>query len=75
MRLFVLTILFAFLAACAPQVPDSRTAKATDFEDVPDVAETPSGTDQPPKLGDIELCDARDYRPLIGSTSSATTFP
>lgn len=75
MRLFVLTTLFAFLAACAPQVPDSRTTTVSDFEDLPDVRQSREDADQPPKLSDIELCDAREYRPLIGSSSAATTFP
>lgn len=55
-----------FLTACGPPSIDDRVDAV-----VPPQVEA---EDSSPKLGEIELCDARDYRPLIGKAVEATTF-
>ncbi len=57
--------LLILLAACAPVPGDDEPAIVTEVV-VADVVE------EPPAL---EQCDAADYRPLIGTTIAATTFP
>lgn len=71
MRLTLPIVGLAVLAACAPTSVDDRASQT-----VPD-AEPPGieGETGEPKLGDVELCDARDYRHLMGSDVAATTFP
>ena len=58
------------LAACAPDTspgPDTRPAAA----ELPEDEKSEGGEG----LADIELCDAADYRDLIGSPVAATSFP
>lgn len=71
MRIWTAMIVMATLAACAPQVPDARVSGGSDGA----VQDRNGALNQPPKVGEIELCDARNYRPLIGQPVSATTFP
>ena len=63
----IAALVFA-LAACSSDVPDDRNL---------DIGETVSdGEDgKEPGLADIELCDAADYRGLIGTSIAATTLP
>ena len=71
MRNCVTIIAGLILAGCAPQVPDSRTS-----DDAAAISsDRQSSLNQPLKPGEIEFCDARDYRALIGSPVAATTFP
>lgn len=79
MRLLAVIAIFAALAACAPTVVDDRAIVTVTGEGLPDNAPPSVGgeveqEDNEPKLADIELCDARDYRQLIGSDVKATTF-
>lgn len=79
MRALPMLAIFAALAACAPTSVDDRAIVTLPSESLPNAA-PPSvdavveQEDAEPKLADIELCDARDYRPLIGSDVKATTF-
>ena len=70
-RLIPITIgLFTLLVACGPDDGpglDTRPAAA----ELPDAEKS----DGDGGLADIELCDAKDYRDLIGSSVTATTFP
>ena len=59
--------------ACGP-APDSD-AVVTKVVVVPAAAEGEETGQDPAGLADIELCDARDYRPLIGSNIAAATLP
>ena len=54
------------LAACAGEPPDDRTAEP--MEDPLDPGEAPG-------LEEIELCDAQEYRGLIGTGIAALTLP
>lgn len=58
------------LLACAPTVPED-TGIVTADRPAPGPSEGGGGGG----LADIELCDAGDYRPLVGSPVAATTFP
>ncbi len=71
MRPIAVTIAIVALTACAPSYSDDRAIVTLPNDAPPSVVKE----DAEPKLADIELCDARDYRPLIGSNVSATTFP
>ena len=70
MRLLILNVLAAaiLVAGCAPPPPGGGNAVATA------TADTGTG-DKEPGLADIELCDAEEYRPLIGSNIAAVTLP
>lgn len=65
MRYFLLSIFgaAALLAGCETSTPDSGDAAE-------DLVVSEEQT-----LDKIELCDAADYRPLIGSNIAATTLP
>ena len=58
----------AFLTACGAPVPEAAAAEETATTDDSAGAEETS-------LADIELCDARDYRPLIGTNVASATLP
>ena len=62
--------------ACAP-APESAvivTEEISSASPGADATEAETGTGSA-GLADIELCDAADYRPLIGSNIAATTLP
>ena len=69
MRFTVLPALIVGLGACAPEAPDDR--------DLPEDRALPGPSEEIDGggLADIELCDAEDYRPLVGSDVGATSFP
>ena len=69
MRFTILPALILALAACAPATPDDRVT--SEDRALPGPSEEIDGGG----LADIELCDAEDYRPLVGSSVDATTFP
>ncbi|MCG6882534.1 MAG: hypothetical protein LJE62_02125 [Silicimonas sp.] len=56
-------------AACAPVTPDDRTGVEID-RPVPGASEGGGSG-----LADVELCDASQYRPLVGQSVDATRFP
>ena len=58
----------AFLTACGTPPPEAA---------IPDEPETTdeSAAAEETSLADIELCDASDYRPLIGTNVAAATLP
>lgn len=58
--------------ACAPA--ENSEVIVTE-EVVPAETESEETGEEPAGLADIELCDAADYRPLIGSNVAATTLP
>lgn len=76
MRLKFLSVL-ALMAACAPTVPDSRTIDEDATVTQTDFPETSAVETEPaqPGLADIELCDAKDYRHLIGAVAAQQSFP
>ena len=57
-----------FLTACGAPPPEAVPAEETATTDDSAGAEETS-------LADIELCDARDYRPLIGTNVASATLP
>lgn len=58
-----------WLAACAPTAPDDTVPTDPD-RPAPGPSETGGEG-----LAEVELCDAEDYRQLIGSAVAATSFP
>ena len=70
MRLLILnTFVFAgLLAACAPATSGDESATGED-------AEMASAEGEGSGLADIEMCDAEDYRSLIGSNIASVTLP
>lgn len=69
MRFTIFPALLLGLTACAPTAPDDRVPSGDRALPGPS-EEIPGGG-----LADIELCDAADYRPLVGSDVGATSFP
>ncbi len=69
MRFTIASAIILGLAACEPTVPDDRAAP--EDRALPGPSEDVGGGG----LADIELCDAEDYRPLVGSNVDATSFP
>ncbi len=69
MRFTIASALILGLAACAPTAPDDRVVEAD--RALPGPSEEIEGGG----LAEIELCDAEDYRPLVGSSVDATSFP
>lgn len=69
MRLTFPAVAFLALAACADAPPNDRTA--AEDRALPGPSERIEGGG----LADVELCDAEDYRPLIGTDVRATRFP
>ena len=65
-QIFQAIAALGLLAACAPAAPGEPAAARQDALPVDDKA---------PGLADIELCDARDYRPLIGAHIASVTLP
>jgi hypothetical protein len=76
MRLKFLSVL-ALMAACAPTVPDQRVIEEDVLENTSDFPEANAIEPEPsePGLADIELCDAKDYRHLIGAVAAQQNFP
>ncbi len=69
MRFTLLGAACLILAACAASAPNDR-APAEDRA-LPGPSEEIAGGG----LAEIELCDAEEYRPLIGTDVAATSFP
>ncbi len=69
MRFTIFQALLLGLAACAPTAPDDRFVPGD--RALPGPSEEIDGEG----LADIELCDAEDYRSLVGSDVGATSFP
>ena len=69
MRFTIFLLAATYLTACAAEAPDDRTEP--EDRALPGPSEEIKGGG----LADIELCDAEDYRPLVGSPVSATSFP
>lgn len=69
MRFTFPALMFVALAACASSAPDDRDQPEN--RALPGPSEDIAGGG----LADVELCDARNYRGLIGSDVGATTFP
>ena len=67
-----LAFLVLVLSACAPDVPDDRFGESIVEEGAGEESEASDGGEA---LGDIEFCDAADYRGLIGSNIAAVTLP
>ena len=69
-RLAPLAFCLAALSACGPEDGPA-------LDDRPAAAELPDDqkTDGEGGLADIELCDAADYRALIGTSVTDTSFP
>lgn len=65
-RMFHALAVLGLLAACAPAAPEDAAMEEEDALAV---------EDKEPGLADIELCDARDYRPLIGAHIASVTLP
>lgn len=61
------------LTACAPTIPDDRSSATSTSgnQNLPGPSEPVGGTG----LAAIEMCDAPQYRPLVGQPVSATSFP
>ncbi len=68
MRFTIIPALAIVLTACAPTVPDDR--EVVKDRALPGPSEEIDGGG----LADIELCDAEDYRPLVGTSVDATSF-
>ena len=66
--LMLASVLVVLLAGCGggATVPDARRS---------DPVTLVSGDAKEPGLADIELCDASDYRPMIGTNFAAVTLP
>ncbi len=75
MRLMTIAILLACLTACAPAAPDDREASDTSGTGGDRALPGPSEQVGGEGLAAIELCDAKDYRHLVGSNVAATSFP
>ena len=69
MRFTILLAALPFLVACAAEAPDDRTEP--EDRALPGPSEEIKGGG----LAGIELCNAEEYRPLVGSPVSATSFP
>lgn len=68
---FAAVAVLSLLVACA-------SAEPTPGEGPPpmdDEVSLDEGGGKEPGLADIELCDAEDYRPLIGTNIAAATLP
>lgn len=70
MRLLIIKAIAAasLLAACAPDPSDGDSVTGEGGDAAPDDGKEPG-------LADIELCDAEEYRPLIGPNIAAVTLP
>lgn len=66
--LMLASVLAVLLAGCGggATVPDARRSEPVTIV---------NGETKEPGLADIELCDASDYRPMVGSNIAAATFP
>lgn len=71
MRLTVLTISLAFLTACSPEPPDDRAIIPDAERALPGPSEGGGGGE----LAEIELCNAADYRDLLGTDLDAAFLP
>jgi hypothetical protein len=69
MRFTLPAVACLVLAACAAATPDDREGGGD--RALPGPSEEIDGGG----LADIELCDAEEYRPLIGTDVGATAFP
>lgn len=69
MRFTLPAVVCLVLAACASATPDDREPSSD--RALPGPSEKIEGGG----LADIELCDAEDYRALIGTDVGATGFP
>ena len=69
MRFTITALMLLALSACASSTPDDREVSAD--RALPGPSEQTEGGG----LADIELCDAADYRGLVGSDVGATSFP
>ena len=58
----------AFLTACGAPPPEAAV------EVPPEAADDSAGAEET-SLADIELCDARDFRPLVGTNVASATLP
>ena len=88
MRCLLTPFALAFLTACTPSVPDDRfievisetgsseaeeTETAVSTEPLPEPE--PASENEAPAAGDVELCDAKDYKHLVGQSAGGTQFP
>jgi hypothetical protein len=65
-RIFLAIAAVGLFAGCAPAAPDKTAAVGQGALPV---------EDEEPGLADPELCDAQDYRPLIGAHIASVTLP
>lgn len=71
MRIYVIILAFMTVVACAPTVPDDRDGAA-----VGEIQPLPGPSEKGGEgLAAIELCDAEDYRPLVGQNVASASFP
>lgn len=74
MRFTVPALLILAMTACAPSTPDDRETDepvAGGERALPGPSEGGGGGE----LAEIELCDAKDYRVLVGTDVKLTSFP
>ena len=70
-RMTLLPVLFV-LGACAPTPPDDVI---TPIEPIQAADPVEQAGVEGSGLGEIELCDAQDYRHLLGAVAASQTFP
>ena len=67
----VIFALFTAISACAPTPPEVVTTPTTgNLPGAGGAVDAPQGS-----LGGVELCDAANYRPLVGTSYKDTIFP
>ena len=77
-------VAFAFLAACSATAPDDRAIQVISQSiPEPEISSDPLPLPAPVEIteaepvpsNDTELCDARNYRNLVGQPAGGTIFP
>lgn len=72
MRRSIVILAVMAATACAPTTPDDRDgAVESEIRPLPGPSEQVGGEG----LAAIEMCDAEDYRPLVGQNVSSASFP
>ncbi|MGR3512493.1 MAG: hypothetical protein ACU0GG_06980 [Paracoccaceae bacterium] len=74
MRFTIPAVIFAALVACGPTEPNDATDAGTD-DNAQRALPGPSEAGGTGGLAEQELCDAIDYRILVGSNVDDTSFP